>query len=162
MLIIALLATALVQAGPQSPTAGESIVCDRNGNTIELNACGALDLEREQARMQRYLEAAYGRARDSDHADPSYGEPTQSTAYLYAAQAAWGAYVDIRCQGLYDQWKGGTIRTLIGLGCRIEATRQRTHDIWSDHLTYQDSSPPVLPEPVVSVAEEGDAMDSGS
>jgi uncharacterized protein YecT (DUF1311 family) len=161
MLIVALLTAAVMQADAPSSAPQDAIVCDRAGNTIELNACGALDLEREQARMQRYLEAAYGRARDSDHADPSYGEPTQSTAYLQAAQAAWVAYADIRCLGLYDQWKGGTIRTLMGLGCRIEATRQRTHDIWADYLTFWDSTPPVLPEPVVSVAEEEDVADSG-
>tara|TARA_R110000782_G_scaffold262781_1_gene355052 strand:- start:576 stop:1064 length:489 start_codon:yes stop_codon:yes gene_type:complete len=161
MLIIALLTTALSQGGAQPPMQDGAIACDRNGNTLELNACGVLDLEREQARMQRYLEAAYSRARDSDFADPSYGEPTQSTAYLQAAQAAWVAYADIRCLGLYDQWKGGTIRTLIGLGCRIEATRQRTHDIWSDHLTYPDSTPPVLPEPLVSVAADEAAGRTG-
>ena len=152
MLIIALLAAALVQDDASSSTPDGSTVCDRGGNTLELNACGVLDLEREQARMQRYLEAALGRAHDSDSADPSYGEATQSVAYLHASQAAWAAYADIRCRGVYDQWKTGTIRTLMGLGCRIEATRQRSHDIWSDHLTYPDAAPPVLPEPVVSAA----------
>lgn len=160
MLIIALLTTALIQESAPSSAPQDAIVCDRAGNTIELNACGALDLERERARMQRYLEAAYSRAHDSDTSDSLYGEPTQSTAYLQSAQAAWVAYADIRCLGLYDQWKGGTIRTLMALGCRIEATRQRTHDIWADYLTYPDSTPPVLPEPVLSVAEEADAAGS--
>lgn len=157
MLIIALLTAALLQ-GAHSPMQDGEIACDQEGNTLELNACGVLELEREQARMQRYLEAALDRARDSDNADPSYSEATQSTAYLQASQAAWAAYADIRCRGVYDQWKTGTIRTLMGLGCRIEATRQRTHDIWADHLTYPDAAPPVLPEPVVSGAgAEADA-----
>lgn len=161
MLIIALLATVLMPESALSAAPQDTIVCDRNGNTLQLNACGVLDLEREEARMQRYLEAAYARAHDSDTADSSYGEPTQSTAYLQSAQTAWGAYVDIRCQGVYDQWKGGTIRTLMGLGCRIEATRQRTHDIWSDYLADPDSTVPALPEPVASVAEETDTASIG-
>lgn len=160
MLIIALLAAALVQDGASSSTPGSSTVCDPGGNTLELNACALLYLEREQVRMQRYLEAALGRAQDSDNADPSYGEATQSVAYLRASQAAWSAYADIRCQGVYDKWKSGSIRTLMGLGCRMEATRQRTHDIWSDHLTYPDA-PPVLPEPVMSVVEEDPAGEAG-
>ena len=78
-------------------------------------------------------------------------------AWLDASQRSWEAYADIRCDGVFDQWKGGTIRTIMTVGCRIEATRQRTHDIWADHLTYADSTPPVLPEPVLTVFEEQEA-----
>ena len=39
----------------------------------------------------------------------------------------------------------------MNLGCMIEATRARTHDIWTDYLTYVDRTPPVLPEPVEPV-----------
>ena len=80
MLIIALLTAALFQ-GAHSPMQDGEIACDQEGNTLELNACGVLELEREQARMQRYLEAALDRARDSDNADPSYSEAAQA-AYL--------------------------------------------------------------------------------
>lgn len=154
MLIIALLATAVMQERGSLPAPQDPIACDAAGNTLELNACGALDLDREQARMEQYLQAALVRARESDTAESSYEAATQSRAYLETSQAAWMAYADIRCRGVLDQWKGGTIRTLMWQGCRIEATRQRTHDIWADYLTYSDSTPPVLPEPVRTIGED--------
>jgi len=122
-------------------------VCRLDGDTLELNACEGDALRREEARMRRYLDAALIRAREGDDQSPP-GLRTQGEAWLRASQTAWEAYAETRCQGVLDQWKGGSIRTLMYLGCKIEATRQRTHDIWADHLTYADSSPPVLPEPV--------------
>ena len=116
-----------------------------------MNACAAEDLSSEEARMRRYFEAAMTRAREGDAQSGEFGEErTHQAAWLDASQRSWQAYADIRCEGVLDQWKGGTIRTLMVAGCRIEATRQRTHDIWADHLTYADSTPPVLPEPVLS------------
>jgi uncharacterized protein YecT (DUF1311 family) len=129
-------------------------VCVRDGNTLELNACGADDLKLEEARMQRYLDAAMDRASGIDNESGEFGEPTQLVAWLSASQQSWTAYAEIRCDGVLDQWKGGTVRTLVYLGCKIDATRQRTHDIWSDYLTYWDTTPPVLPEPVMTVPEE--------
>lgn len=131
-------------------------ICDRDGSTPQINACFSDDLALEQARMQRYLEAAVVRAEASDNPEESFGEATQSSAYLQASQAAWMAYADIRCTGVLDQWKGGTIRTIMYLGCMIAATRARTHDIWSDYLTYADSTPPEMPEPVTPVVHQAE------
>lgn len=132
----------------------DPVVCVRDGNTLQLNACVADDLSAEEARMQRYFDAARTRALEGDAQSGEFGEArTQQAAWLDAAQRSWEAYADIRCQGVFDQWKGGTIRTVMIAGCRIAATRQRTHDIWADHLTYADSTPPVLPEPVRPAGE---------
>ena len=124
-----------------------SLDCTRAMTTPEINACGALDLDRETARMERYLETARQRAVDMDAASTGH-DATHQTAYLSSTQAAWTAYAEIACAGVYDQWKGGTIRTVMGLGCRIAMTRERTRVVWRDYLTYADSTPPILPEPV--------------
>lgn len=129
-------------------SAATDVDCDRAANTQEINACAARDLAREEARMDRYLAAAHARL-DEDMAGTT-GEPGFGPAWLDASQSAWAAYADIRCRGVYDRWKGGTIRTVMGLGCRIELTRQRTHDIWTDYLTFADSTPPILPEPIAA------------
>ncbi|WP_420477740.1 lysozyme inhibitor LprI family protein [Brevundimonas sp. FT23028] len=129
--------------------------CVRDGSTLELNVCVLEDLRAEEARMQRYFDVAMTRASEGDAESGQFGgERTQQTAWLQASQTAWVAYVESRCAGVFDQWKDGTIRTIVSFGCRIEATRQRTHDIWEDHLTYWDSTPPLLPEPVRTVWEE--------
>lgn len=142
-------AEAMTAAREESDEAiDQPISCRRDGNTLELNACAALDLSLEVARMEAYFEAARRRAMEGDENSAGYGQPTQQLAYLEASQFAWGAYAEFRCDGVSNQWAGGTIRTIMTLGCKIETTRQRTRDIWADYLTFWDSTPPIYPEPL--------------
>jgi uncharacterized protein YecT (DUF1311 family) len=147
--------------GPPEPVRTQvedaPIVCVRDGNTLQMNTCAMEDLEAEEARMERYLALALERAAETDAESGEYGEPTRQVELLAAAQKAWAAYADVRCEAQWDTVKGGTIRTIVLLSCRIDATRQRTHDIWADHLTFWDSTPPLLPEPTKTVrAEQAD------
>jgi len=121
--------------------------CSKAMTTPEINACGQLDLQRETARMERYLTAANARARALDDV-ADVPDRSHQQVYLQNAQKAWEAYEAIVCDGVYDDWKGGTIRTVMYLGCKVEMTRERTRVIWRDYLTYADSTPPILPEPV--------------
>ena len=132
--------------------------CDRGGTTLELNECAFEDLAKEETRMQRYLDLALEQAADSDIRSREYGEPTRQVELLTAAQTAWAAYAELRCEARGDQVQGGTIQTIVLVGCEIDATRQRTHEIWADHLTYPDSTPPMLPEPVLTVSEEQEGV----
>lgn len=120
--------------------------CAEAMTTLQMNACGALDLARAEEQMFRYLEVALQRAEEID-ADVFGPQPVESARYLEASQGAWVSYADQACLAVYEQWKGGTIRGIMWQGCRIELTQARTHTIWGNHLTSMDSSPPVLPEP---------------
>lgn len=123
--------------------------CDTDGSTLWLNACAQQDLEIEQARMEHYLLVARDAARRGDDASAEYGGPaTQQLAYLEASQAAWTAYAEITCAGVHDQYAGGSIRVMMHSGCLREMTQDRTRVIWRNHLTFADSTPPVLPEPL--------------
>ena len=122
--------------------------CSKAMTTPEVNACQLLDRQRETARMERYLSAARTRARALDEASESDRQRSHLEVYLQTSQKAWEAYAAIVCDGVYDQWKGGTVRHAMYLGCQTEMTRERTRVIWRDYLTYADSTPPVLPEPV--------------
>lgn len=152
MIVALLLSVVLDTSTDRFPTperaSPQAIACNREGSTPEINACAASDLEREEARMQRYLRAAMDRARDADGADRVVGGPSAQRGYLDASQSAWKAYADIVCNGVLDAWKDGSIRTFMYLGCMTRMTRDRTHLIWRDHLTYADNTPPILPEPV--------------
>lgn len=145
-------------SGPPEPApshARKEPSCLRDGNTLQLNVCALEDVNAEQARMQRYLDRALERAAATDAESGEYGdEPTRQVELLNAAQKAWEAYAEVRCDAQWDLVKGGTIRTIVLMSCHTEATRQRTHDIWKDHLTFFDSTPPLLPEPVRTVREE--------
>lgn len=169
-MLIALLAAVLLQDAGQAASdaaasdaamaaaaravAGSDPRCVRDGSTPEMNACLADDLEQEEARMQRYLTAAEQRARAADEQPRAFGGPSAQRGYLAASQAAWTAYARIVCEGVDDSWKDGSIHTAMYLGCMIDMTHERTRVIWRDHLTYVDSTPPVLPEPVTPVARD--------
>jgi uncharacterized protein YecT (DUF1311 family) len=151
-MLIALVAVVALQDAGQAPSAAaapnQPFRCIRDGNTSEMNVCLAEDLAREEARMHRYLTAAEQRARAADERPRAFGGPSAQRGYLAASQAAWTAYAGIVCEGVDDSWKDGSIHTAMYLGCMIEMTHERTRVIWRDHLTYMDSTPPVLPEPV--------------
>ncbi|MES2834394.1 MAG: lysozyme inhibitor LprI family protein [Pseudomonadota bacterium] len=136
-------------APPESP-----FTCVRDGSMPEIKTCARDDMAKEEARMQRYFEAAMSRARAGDEGSVKYGPRTRQAAYLVESHQAWKAYAGVRCAGVREETSGGTMGGLGYMWCMTTAARQRTHDIWSDYLTYADSTPPVLPEPLVTVIEE--------
>ena len=149
--MLALVSLALLAA--QDFTARAECVTD--GSTVSLNNCAYEDVQLERARMEHYLAVALEAARSGDAASAEYGgDVTQQAAYLAAAQAAWTAYAEITCDGVYDQWRNGSIRNLMHHGCMSRMIRERTHAIWRDHLTFMDSTPPVLPEPTEPAAAD--------
>ena len=126
-------AVALVQAA----------VCDDSGTTPAVNACLAETLKRSEARLQNYLKAAL-RKYDEAEGHP-HGDAVQLG--IGASQTAFEAYRSVECSTVAEDWKGGTIRGAMSLGCQISLTDKRTHDIWNHWLRYMDSTPPILPEP---------------
>ena len=63
------------------------------------------------------------------------------------AETLWTSYREAECGAVYDYWRAGTIRTSMELTCEIDLTQRHTHTVWSEWLTYMDSTPPILPEP---------------
>lgn len=122
--------------------------CADPQSTLDMNACVQAELDAETARMNRYLAAAQEQA--LDHADPQ-----ARLAWLNSAQRTWEAYAGIVCDDVLDQWRDGTIRTVMYLGCRSRMTHERTRVIWREHLSFVDSTPPLLPEPVGPALDEG-------
>lgn len=109
--------------------------CAEAMTTLEMNACGALDLARAEEQMFTYLDAALERAGLSDQ-EATGPEPVESARYLEASQLAWSEYAHQACMFVYEYAKGGTIRTMVWLGCRIQLTQARTHTVWANHLTH--------------------------
>jgi uncharacterized protein YecT (DUF1311 family) len=140
MITIAVLATAvLASAPPKCP----------GDNTLEINDCMSATLTRAEDELKRYLTAARKRLK-SEAADDAGA--AAALADLDKVQTAWTAYSKAECGAVYDYWSSGTIRTSMELTCEIDLTRQRTHTVWSEWLTYMDSTPPILPEPSTAPA----------
>ncbi len=117
--------------------ADKELDCDNALNTIEINQCALVELELAQAELTQYLETSF----EHNASDPELVES------IKIAQKDWQVYILSHCNAVYTQWRDGTIRGVMSLSCKIKLTKQRTHEIWSNFLTYMDSTPPVLPEP---------------
>ncbi|MBY6127273.1 DUF1311 domain-containing protein [Qipengyuania aquimaris] len=118
--------------GPEHPQR-----CPDAMTTIDMNQCYADVLGRADERREAYLAKAV-----EMHADRP-----ELAKEIAASDAAFLAYRDAECGAVYEDWKEGTIRGVMGLTCSISMTDSRTLTIWSNWLTYMDSTPPVLPEP---------------
>ncbi|MEA5445347.1 lysozyme inhibitor LprI family protein [Gammaproteobacteria bacterium AB-CW1] len=117
--------------------ADKTLDCDNPKTTLQVNECAAMALDASREEMAAYLEASL----EHNGFDPELVEAIES------AQEQWDNYVDSHCGSVYTQWRDGTIRDAKALSCKTRLTRQRTHEIWLNFLTYMDSTPPVLPEP---------------
>jgi uncharacterized protein YecT (DUF1311 family) len=127
------LGAALVQVRPQER------LCDDSGTTVAVNACLANKLKQANDQLDRYLQAALHKY--------ASGQERAVRLGIEASQKAFEAYRSIECRTVFEDWKDGTIRGSMELGCEIGMTDDRTHDIWRHWLEYIDSTPPILPEP---------------
>ncbi|MCK8077566.1 DUF1311 domain-containing protein [Vibrio sp. 1CM2L] len=121
-----------------SALADEGVVdCENAMNTIEINHCAAIELESAQVELDKYLAASF------EHNDYD----AELVASIKKAQQSWQAYMTAHCDSVYTQWRDGSIRGVMALSCKTTLTKQRTHEVWANFLTYMDSTPPILPEP---------------
>lgn len=118
-------------------SAGAEPDCEAPHSTIEVDACAAIELERAEQELERYLEASRER----------FEEDERTLDALEEAQEDWERYRSSHCRAVYTLWREGTIRGVMELDCRTALTRERTHEVWRQYLTYPDGAPPVLPEP---------------
>lgn len=107
--------------------------------TRGVEQCLAVDLARADAELNRYYAAAVRRL--TDERQPA------ALAKLRASERAWIQHRDAECDAVWEYWKGGTIRGTLWTECRMRLTRDRTMAIWSNWLTYVDSTHPLLPMP---------------
>jgi uncharacterized protein YecT (DUF1311 family) len=106
--------------------------------TIAIDECLGQQLQRAKARLDQYVDAAMKR----------YAEEQPAVRLgIEASERAFVAYREIECATVYEDWKDGTLRSAMDLGCQIALTDERAHTVWTNWLTYMDSDTPVLPEP---------------
>lgn len=121
-----------------SVSASEAAIdCDKAITTMDTNQCAAMDLRVADDEMHKYLKTSY------QHNDYD----SELIEAIKLAQKDWEAYMKSHCDSVYTQWRDGTIRGVMAISCKTKLTKQRTHEIWENFLTYMDSTPPVLPEP---------------
>jgi len=121
-------------------TMATSVNCDKALNTIEINYCAKVKLDKAEAEMKLYLAKSIAQ----------YTTDSNIVESINIAQSAWQSYSQSQCNSVFTLFRDGSLRVVMTLSCRTKLTQQRTHELWSQYLTYMDSSAPVLPEPTVS------------
>ena len=116
-------------------------------NTIGMNSCMAEYSRRAQSELDRYLAAARKRLNAEIKADADAKATRDALAGLNASQTAWQAYQKAECDAVYKWWSGGTIRGVMYESCVQGLTKSRTQWIWSTWLSFEDSTPPLMPKP---------------
>lgn len=116
---------------------GNEVDCDNAINTLETNFCINKEVELAESELSLYIAKATERY---------INQPTVIKA-LRQSQQDWLAYRQSYCNGIYEIWSDGTIRGVMFGECMQKLTKQRTHKIWEDYLTFMDSTTPLLPEP---------------
>ncbi len=119
--------------------------CPGDGTTPTVRACQNENNEKAEIIYNRYKSAALKRIRNSD-------EPrrTEVINLFNAGQAAFVKYRQETCGAVFEYWADGTIAPSFEADCQLRLTQLQTHTIWSQWLTYVDSTPPILPEPDVA------------
>jgi uncharacterized protein YecT (DUF1311 family) len=98
------------------------------------------EIDKADKTLREYLEAAKERiSRDKI-----------TGLNLDATQAEWSRYRTMHCGDVYQYWAEGTYRYRASAQCQIDLARSRTHDIWAAYLTFVDSTPALLPEPLAA------------
>jgi uncharacterized protein YecT (DUF1311 family) len=142
MPLLSVLAAAGAMAAQAAPSPAP---CPRTGTTTDINQCLIAEAASADAERVRYFQAAQTRLKQE--APPSDAAAVALPAEIGKVEAAWTTYRDLECGAVFDYWSAGTIRVMMEESCYIDLTRQHTHTLWSEWLTYMDSTPPILPEP---------------
>ncbi len=130
----------LLIATSQSVLASASgeVDCEKAYSTHDMEYCAAQKRGSASKTMRRYLIASYSQ----------YNHDPDTVKAIKASQQAWEAYENSNCEAVYNSWNTGSFRGLMSINCSTRMAKQRTHELWLNYLTFMDSTPPVLPEPI--------------
>ena len=132
--------TLMAMVSPAWASNGDTVDCENAYSTYAMEYCAAQEREDATKIMRRYLIASYSQ----------YNENPEIVEAIKASQKAWEKYEYSNCDAVYTSWTTGSIRGLMSINCSTRITKQRTHELWLNYLTYMDSTPPVLPEPFLN------------
>ena len=113
------------------------LLCLDANNTFDEAKCLNQELDKANSVLAEYLATAQQQIDKQNSRKPQ----------IAAAQEAWLKYRDAQCGDVYTYEEAGSYRYRAELECEIEATRSRTHEIWSAYMRTFGTSLPLRPEP---------------
>jgi uncharacterized protein YecT (DUF1311 family) len=104
-----------------TPVWAEDVNCDNAMTTHDINLCADAELQKVEKNLnvvyQRVM-AALAKAED----------PTVRTQLL-EAQRAWVKFREADCDAVYSHHQGGTMRTVMHIGCMQQHAERRIADL---------------------------------
>lgn len=101
----------------------DNLNCDNASTTFEINQCLIAQLDAADGELNRVYKTL--RADQDDLAND----------LLKVAQRSWIAYRDDECARSADATRGGTMSTMLNLGCQIDLTKAQTRRLATDPAT---------------------------
>lgn len=107
--------------------------------TIDMNNCISTKLDAVKSVEKKYVSVARSRI--------SAEKNNQALGAFEKENQAWDRLIEASSQATYAYWREGTLRGLKATDREIALIELRIHDQWQNWLGYEDSTPPLLPEP---------------
>ncbi len=117
----------------------DDLNCDQAITTLDINYCASQEGAVADKIMRRYLIASYSQ----------YKHDPNTVKAIKTSQQTWKTYKNSNCDAVHTSWNTGSIRGLMSINCHTRMTKQRTYELWLNYLTFMDSTPPMLPEPLL-------------
>lgn len=148
MLSYSVQAQALPTSTIKNNIATYELSCPNNAQrtTLEMNQCSITVVQQLLAIQEHYIAAIYTRINTEYKDSPELGEELLTS--FDKENKAWDELINASSSATYTYWQGGTIRGVKGLGRKITLIKYRIHNQWANWLTYMDSTPSILPEPL--------------
>jgi uncharacterized protein YecT (DUF1311 family) len=120
--------------------------CASASTTLAMTECLVEQVRKADATMDRYLRTAQGRLRQ-EHSEAAGLGGTAAAVDLGRSQRLWLAYRRSHCGDIAARWQEASVQPLMALDCQLRLSRERSRELWRAYLTYQDRTPPLLPDP---------------
>ncbi|WP_437616251.1 lysozyme inhibitor LprI family protein [Erwinia sp. V71] len=123
------------------------IACPDNPQqtTIDMNDCMGTKRDAVESVEAKYVSMARQRI--------SAKQDNQTLDAFEAENKAWDVLIETASHATDVDWREGTIRGVKATDREIALIELRIHNQWQNWLRYEDSTPPVLPEPLFHNAE---------
>lgn len=101
--------------------------CDKAVNTIELNDCASIEKEKVESQLNATYKSVIQKL---EHPEPEVADDYWATKKaLVEAQRAWVKFREADCDAIYTWHRGGTIRTVMYIGCMQAHAEQRIKEL---------------------------------
>lgn len=123
------------------------IACPNNPRqtTIDMNDCMGTKRDAVKSVEAKYVSASRQRILAT--------QDKQTLNAFEAENKAWDILIDAASHATGVEWQGGTIRGVKAAEREITLIELRIHNQWQNWLRYEDSTPPILPEPLFQDVE---------